>query len=128
MKSHCSIYLIYVALSKISLFIRQSLHLGHFTLWSLGFIGLNVPNCKKYLILSSLKFIETISVINQLNEEILVLLISLLYASTCFEHCCTHHQEVKIVLYSIWYHHTCTWPSGAQIERGPVHRMIPHTV
>jgi len=22
-----------------------------------------------------------------------------------------HHQEVKIVLYSIWYHHTCRWPS-----------------
>ena len=25
---------------------------------------------------------------------------------TCFEHCCAHHQEVKIVLYSIWYRHT----------------------
>jgi len=24
-----------------------------------------------------------------------------------------HHQEVKIVLYSIWYHHTCRWPSRA---------------
>ena len=22
--------------------------------------------------------------------------ISLLYASTCFEHCCAHHQEVKL--------------------------------
>ena len=22
-----------------------------------------------------------------------------------------HYQEVKIVLYSIWYHHTCRWPS-----------------
>jgi len=30
---------------------------------------------------------------------------------------CDHHQEVKIVLYSIWYHHTCRWPSSAQIER-----------
>ena len=29
-----------------------------------------------------------------------------------------HHQEVKIVLYSIWYHHTCRWPSGAQVESG----------
>jgi len=27
-----------------------------------------------------------------------------------------HHQEVKIVLYSIWYHHTCRWPSRAQVE------------
>ena len=39
-------------------------------------------------------------------------IISLLYSSTCFEHCCAHHQEVKTVLYSIWYHHTETspWP------------------
>ena len=28
------------------------------------------------------------------------------------------HQEVKFVLYSIGYHHTCRWPSGAQVERG----------
>jgi len=21
-----------------------------------------------------------------------------------------HRQEVKIVLYSLWYHHTCRWP------------------
>jgi len=34
--------------------------------------------------------------------------------STCFEHCCAHHQEVKIVLYSIWYRHTCRWPSRAR--------------
>jgi len=30
---------------------------------------------------------------------------------------CAHHQEVKIVLYSIWYHHTCRWLSGVQVER-----------
>jgi len=29
-----------------------------------------------------------------------------------------HHQEVKIVLYSIWYHHTCRWTSRAQVESG----------
>ena len=40
-------------------------------------------------------------------------IISLLYTSTCFEQC-AHHQEVKIVLYSIWYRHTCRWPSRAQ--------------
>jgi len=34
-----------------------------------------------------------------------------------FRAVCAHHQEVKIVLYSIWYHHTCRWPSGAQVER-----------
>ena len=27
---------------------------------------------------------------------------------------CAHHQEAKIVLYSLWYHHTCRWPSRAQ--------------
>ena len=37
-----------------------------------------------------------------------------------------HRQEVKIVLYSLLYHHTYRWPSGAQVERGlvlsqPVH-------
>jgi len=48
-------------------------------------------------------------------------IISLLYSFTCFEHCCAHHQWVKILLYSIWYHHTCRWPSRAQVERGPVH-------
>jgi len=31
---------------------------------------------------------------------------------------CAYHQEVKIVLYSIWYHHTCRWPSHMQVERG----------
>jgi len=30
-----------------------------------------------------------------------------------------HHQEVIIVLYSIWYRHTCRWPSRAQVERRP---------
>jgi len=38
-----------------------------------------------------------------------------------------HHQEVKIVLYSIWYHHTCRWPSGAKVGRvlsQSVHRII----
>jgi len=33
---------------------------------------------------------------------------------------CAHRQEVKTVLYSIWSHHTCRWPSGAQVERGLV--------
>jgi len=27
-----------------------------------------------------------------------------------FRALCANHQEVKIVLYSIWYHHTCRWP------------------
>jgi len=45
---------------------------------------------------------------------------------------CAHHQEVKIVLYSIWYHHACRWPSGAQVKRGllsqPVHRTATYQV
>ena len=27
---------------------------------------------------------------------------------------CAHRQEVRIVLYSLWYHHTYRWPSGAR--------------
>jgi len=26
-----------------------------------------------------------------------------------------HHQEVKIILHSLWYHHTYTWPSRARV-------------
>jgi len=47
---------------------------------------------------------------------------SLLYTSTCFEHNCAHHYEVKIVSHSIWHHHTlqasvrCTgWEKTAQL-------------
>jgi len=40
--------------------------------------------------------------------------ITLLYM---FRALCAHHQEVKTVLYSVWYHHTCRWPSRAQVER-----------
>jgi len=35
-----------------------------------------------------------------------------------FRTLCAHHQEVKIVLYNIWYRQTCRWPSGAQVKRG----------
>ena len=31
---------------------------------------------------------------------------------------CAYHQEVKIALHSLWYHHTYRWPSRTQIERG----------
>jgi len=27
---------------------------------------------------------------------------------------CAHRQEVKIVLYSLWYNHTYRWPSRAR--------------
>ena len=48
-----------------------------------------------------------------------------------FRALCAHHQEVKIVLYSIWYHHTCRWPPGAQAERvlsQPAHRTATDRV
>ena len=31
---------------------------------------------------------------------------------------CAHRQEVKIVLHSLCYHHTCSWQSRAQVARG----------
>jgi len=34
-----------------------------------------------------------------------------------FRALCGHHQEVKIVLYSIWYRHICRWLSGAQLRK-----------
>ena len=58
-----------------------------------------------------------ILVINQLDAQNLFYskFISCLYTLRAS---CTHRQEVKIVLYSIWYHYTYRWPSGVQIERG----------
>ena len=44
---------------------------------------------------------------------------------------CTHHQDVKIVSHSLWYHHTYRWPSGAQVERvlsQPVHQTASGTL
>ena len=35
-----------------------------------------------------------------------------------------HHQEVKITLHSLWYHHTYRWPSGAQVETELVQPVI----
>jgi len=35
-----------------------------------------------------------------------------------FRALCADHQQVKTVLYSIWYRQNSRWPSGAQVERG----------
>jgi len=35
-----------------------------------------------------------------------------------------HHQEVKIALHSLWYHHTYQWPSCAQVQ--PVHETAAY--
>jgi len=52
-----------------------------------------------------------------------------------FRALCAHHEEVKTVLYSIWYRHTCRWPSGAQVSslnlrtgRPPTGVMMPDAV
>ena len=60
-----------------------------------------------------------ILVINQLDAHNLFYskFISCLYM---FREPCAHRQEVKIVLYSIWYHHTYMWPSR------PVHRTATY--
>ena len=50
------------------------------------------------------KHLSIILVIDQLNEFFFYnKFIILLYM---FRALCAHHQEVKIVLYSIWYRHT----------------------
>ena len=54
-----------------------------------------------------------ILVINQLDAQNFFLskFISCLYM---FRAPCAHRQELKIVLYSLWYHHTYRWPPGAR--------------
>jgi len=42
-----------------------------------------------------------------------------------FRAMCAHHQEVRIVLYSIWYRHTSRWPSGAQVDKSPPSTYAP---
>jgi len=55
-----------------------------------------------------------ILVFNQLDaQNFYKKFISCLYV---FRAPCAHRQEVKIVLYSTWYHHTDRWPSRAQVE------------
>ena len=59
--------------------------------------------------------LRTILATDQLNAQNLVFLISLLYSSTCFEHCCAHHQEVKFYYTASGIITLCRWPSGAQV-------------
>ena len=83
--------------------------------------------CKQQIIICLLSFTKIgdrsivlfyfFLVTNQLDAQNLFYnkFISCLYM---FPAPCAYRQEVKIVLYSIWYHHTSRWPSGAQVERG----------
>ena len=35
-----------------------------------------------------------------------------------------HRQEVKILLYSLWNHHTYRWPSLAHLRKGRPPRVV----
>jgi len=59
-----------------------------------------------------------ISVINQLDAQNLGFHNKFYFMPLHVSSTCAHHQEVKIVLHSIWYRHTYRWPSCAQVERG----------
>jgi len=57
-------------------------------------------------------------------------IISLLYSATCFEHCCAHHQGVKLYYTASGIITLCRWPSGAQPPTGrpPTGVTIPDAV
>jgi len=59
-----------------------------------------------------------ILVINQLHAQKFCFTISLFHASTCFEHYCANHQEVKLYYTASGIITLCRWPSGAQVESG----------
>jgi len=88
----------------------------------------NIRN-RNFDVLLTVHFSLFILVINQLDAQNFVLqyvYFMSLHVSSTF----AHHQEVKYVLYSLWYHHTYRWPSRAQVERGrpPKDLMIPEAV
>jgi len=41
---------------------------------------------------------------------------------------CAHHQEVKIALHSLWYHHTYRWPSRAHVLSLAVYSIVLRTI
>ena len=95
--------------------------------------SLDKCECTFFDVLLTVHLSIFILVINQLVAQNLFYnkFISCLYM---FRAPCAHHQEVKIVLYNMWYHHTCRWPVGAQSSlnlctgRPPIGVMIPQAV
>jgi len=90
-------------------------------------------NCPKHV-----EFFKFISVFNQLDAQNLFwnkfYFMSLHVSSTC-----AHHQEVKIALRSLWYHHTYGWPGWERTgwnqsslkpctRRPPIGVMTPEAV
>ena len=57
-----------------------------------------------------------ISVINQLDAPNFCFKINFISCLYMFRALCAHHQEVKITLHSLWYHHTYT---GCPRRKGP---------
>jgi len=53
--------------------------------------------------------------IDQLNAQIFFI-ISILYSSACFEHCCAHHQQVILYITASGIVTLCRWPSGAHVQ------------
>ena len=104
-------------------------------LWSVSHLTLNASNITTLFfdVLLTVHLSIFILVINQFDAQNLFYnkFISCLYM---FRAPCAHRQEVKIVLYSLWYYHTYRWPCRAQVERGlcmgrpPIGVMIPEAV
>ena len=70
-----------------------------------------------------------ISVFNQLDAQNLfhnMYYFTPLHVSNTY----AYHQEVKIALHSLWYHHTYRWPFRSRVERGvlsqPVHQTATY--
>ena len=60
--------------------------------------------------------LSVIVVINQLDAQNLVFIVSLLYASTCFGHCVLIIRRSKLYYTASDIVTLCRWPSGAQVE------------
>ena len=58
--------------------------------------------------------LSIILAIDQLNAQILDIFKINLYSSTCFEHFCAHHQEVKLYYTASGIVTICRWPGHLQ--------------
>jgi len=73
-----------------------------------------------------------VSVINQLDAHNFCFTISFILCLYMFRAPCAHHQEVKTVLYRLWYHHTDRWPPvwtttyRCDSTRGCIIQFWPH--
>ena len=68
-------------------------------------------------LVSMVTMIMFISVINQLDAQHFLFYSKSISCLYMFRALCAHHQEVKIVLHNLWYHHTYRWPSRTQVAK-----------